>query len=190
MVYNTQFGGGFNGGETAFTHLYMRNVLCACKSVGKSVGMLYLDVVTALACMLRRCIFDVSDGDELWLKSLRSHGFSDEDVEAIFNSVKARASWEIDCEGNLMEGSLGDQNVSTKITEQWYMNRWMTQEGLPGAFVTDFGCLAGTPLADLLFTVAMARIIHVMSKSLVQDDLESSIMIGEKLHFFTRGVVC
>lgn len=48
--------------------------------------------------------------------------------------------------------------------------------------VLNLGSMAGTPLADLLFTVSISRILYVFRKTLVQDDLESMVVIGETLH--------
>ena len=63
---NTQFDGGFNGGETAFAHLYVRLVNQACKAVERSCDNLFLDVINAFASFLRCIVFDFEDGDEAW----------------------------------------------------------------------------------------------------------------------------
>lgn len=54
-----------------------------------SCAMLFLDVVTAFAKMLRRSVFSVEEGDERWLQQLKAAGFSDADVKAIFDAVVA-----------------------------------------------------------------------------------------------------
>ena len=45
--------------------------------------------------------------------------------------------------------------------------------------VTHFGSLAGTPLADLLYSLAMARVLLNLRNSLKKDNLESSFVINE-----------
>ena len=42
--------------------------------------------------------------------------------------------------------------------------------------------MAGTPLADLLFTVSIARILYVFRKSLVEDQLTSQLNINGNTH--------
>ena len=63
---NTQFGGGFNGGETAFAHLYARLVNQACRNSRRTCANLFLDVISAFASLLRCIVFDVEAGDEAW----------------------------------------------------------------------------------------------------------------------------
>jgi len=182
LVHSTQFGGGFNGGETSFAHLYARSVLDACRAGGLSCGILFLDVVTAFARMLRRSIFNICDGDEAFLCSLREAGFSDPDVRAIYETVASLARWDIDASGNIISCKDGMDDLSHKLAQHWYVNTWMSQEGLPGVFVTDVGCMAGTPLADLAFTVSISRILYILRKTLFEDGLESVIVISGNTH--------
>jgi len=144
--------------------------------------MLFLDVVTAFACMLRRSVFSIDDGDEFWLYQLKCAGFSDIDIKAIYDTVVSISSWDIDSRGNLISGQCGMTELSTKVAEQWYVNTWMSQEGIPGVFVSDAGCMAGTPLADLLFTVSISRVIHILRKSMVNDQLTSHVEINGNKH--------
>ena len=71
IVLNTQFGGGFNGGETSFAHLYVRCVVEASAHQGKCCSSLFLDVVSAFASMLRTIVFDFEEADEMWIKNKR-----------------------------------------------------------------------------------------------------------------------
>ncbi len=75
MVGGSQYGSGFNGGETAFAHIYM----CGCSLLGKknkcSAAALFVDVTIAFARLLRRILFDDCQGDEMWLRQLKSTGF-------------------------------------------------------------------------------------------------------------------
>ena len=61
LVFSSQYGGGFNGGETSFTHLYVRIILDTCRAMNISSAILFLDVVTAFAMMLRRTVFDLDE---------------------------------------------------------------------------------------------------------------------------------
>ena len=106
--------------------------------------------------MLRRTVFSISDGDELWLQSLRKAGFSSRDVQAIYDTVIEYASWDIDAEGNLIQGSSRGYELSAKVAQHWFVNTWISQEGINGVFTINNGCMAGTPLADLMFSVSIS----------------------------------
>ena len=136
-------------------HLYARLCMQACRASDMSCGILFLDVVAAFARMPRRSIFSVEDGDEPWLKSLSDAGFSASDVQAIYDTVAELSRWCIDADGNVISGSVNYDNLSLKITQHWFIHTFMSTEGIPGVFVTNVGCMAGTPFADLAFTIAI-----------------------------------
>jgi len=182
LVNSTQFGGGFNGGETSMAHLYARLCMQACRASDTSCGILFLDVVTAFATMLRRSIFSIDDGDESWLKSLSNAGFSASDVKAIYDTVAELSKWCIDADGNVISDSVNYDNLSLKVAQHWFTHTWMSTEGIAGVFVTNVGCMAGTPFADLAFTVAISRILYVFRRSLHSDDLESHVIINGNDH--------
>ena len=119
IVASTQFGGGFNGGETSFAHLYIRSVMDVCRCLALSGGVLFLDVVTAFATMLRRTIFDVSEGDAKWISSLEKCGFSTSDITAIRDTVAYYVSWDIDSDGNIVaDPDLGRSQISINVAKQ------------------------------------------------------------------------
>ena len=68
---NTQFGEGFNGGETALAHIYVR----LGKAADKTCANLFLDVINAFASLLRCIVFgtDADAGDEAWFHKLANH---------------------------------------------------------------------------------------------------------------------
>ena len=80
IVLHSQYGGGLNGGETAFAHLYTRVVCEAAMHQKLSCACLFIDVVAAFASMLKRIIFCIDEGDEAWLAKLASAGFSKQDI--------------------------------------------------------------------------------------------------------------
>ena len=67
--------------------------------MGKSCVILFLDVVTAFASMLRQSIFALEEGDEVWIRFLLDCGYTDGDIHAILDTVRYYASWDIDSEG-------------------------------------------------------------------------------------------
>ncbi len=56
ICHHTQYGSGFNGGETAFAHLYIRMVFDMCKHNHLSAAFIFMDIVTAFAVLIRRII--------------------------------------------------------------------------------------------------------------------------------------
>ena len=69
-----QFGGGYNGGETACAHLYVRLVNQSCRCAKKTCANLFLDVISAFASLLRCIVFDCDNGDEAWFSKLTQMG--------------------------------------------------------------------------------------------------------------------
>lgn len=83
--------------------------------------------------------------------------FDDSDITAIRDMVAQIASWDVDSEGNLVPPDPG-VSLSVCVARQWYKGTWISQERIGGVIGTDTGCMAGTPLADLLFTVVISRV--------------------------------
>ena len=79
----SQWGSGLHGGETAITHLYVRNLYHMARVSGKSLSLIFLDISSAFASLVRRIIFDVEAGDEHWLAQLRASGFSETEFSQI-----------------------------------------------------------------------------------------------------------
>ncbi len=75
--------GGLNGGETAIAHLYLRLVVDAIINNKTSGALIFVDVTSAFATLLRRIVFDIDQGDEHWLRKLSASGFTNEDIEAV-----------------------------------------------------------------------------------------------------------
>ena len=76
IMGNSKFGSGFNGGETAIIHIYLRLITEYFLSNKRSIAILFLDVASAFATVLRKILFDTNQGDEAWLKSLKDVGFT------------------------------------------------------------------------------------------------------------------
>ena len=167
-----QFGSGLNGGETAFAHLYIRLISEYFKAVSKSSAILFVDVTTAFAVLLRRIIFDPEENDEKWLFSFRAAGFNDEDIEYIYTTVTSTYHLKS-----------FEQHHSDKQTHLFacmnssYTNTWFSQDYIPSVVHTSRGCQAGMPLADLMYAVSFSRVLLHLKHALKCNDLVPSICI-------------
>jgi len=169
---NGQFASGINGGETAGAHLYIKMVLDIAKLNNISACILFVDVVNAFGSMLRRVIFDFSDGDELWLKQRQNAGFKNTDIKQIYQVV-CKNVWHNHC---LQKHSqFKNVQIPLLMAQSFYNNTWFTQEGIPGAVHTVQGCSAGMPMADIIFGIVLSRVLELVAQALVDQQLSSEI---------------
>ncbi len=163
LCVSTQFGGGLNGGETAIAHLYLRLIVDFIINNKTSGAIIFADVMSAFATLLRRIVFDIDQGHEQWLRKLSSSGFTNEDIDSIFNFIKGQA---------VSESCDPVDHFVFKFTEQWFTNTWNSHEYIPNITCTTPGSAAGTPLADLLYSIAMSRVLVTLRKALQAEGLD------------------
>ena len=132
-------GGGLNGGETAIAHLYLRLIVDFINNSQKSGAILFFDVCSAFATLLRRIVFDIDQGDEHWLYKLSAAGFTQEDIDAIYEFVSQGFFDNIDSGVQ----DLADNNLVFNLTQEWYKNTWTSQEFIPNITHTTTGSAAG-----------------------------------------------
>ena len=72
----------------AIAHLYLRMFVDCINNTNTSGAIIFYDVCSAFATLLRRIVFDIDQGDEHWLNSLAKAGFAQEDITHIYDSVK------------------------------------------------------------------------------------------------------
>ena len=65
------------------------------------------------------------------------------------------------------------------LTQQWYTNTWTSQEFIPNVTCTTTGSPAGTPFANLLYSLAMPRVLKTMRRSLFQEELVTSLKVPD-----------
>ena len=160
----TQFGGGFNGGETSFAHLYIRLAIDICKIHNKSCSVLFIDVISAFASLMRNVFFYNPKSDEEWAKSLSFIGFSVDEVSLIFKCILS-PPWK----------GMYENNSSFLIAHEAYTNTWFSQDGISGVVATSCGSNAGMPLADLIFGFAMSRILNTFLDTVNKEGLSSYV---------------
>jgi hypothetical protein len=113
-----------------------------------------VDVVSAFARMLRSVLFDCDLGDEAWLRSLRDHGFSEDDIKAIYDVVTT-IPWGVE-----------DLSWEYFVAQEFYNNTWFSQEYLYHVISTSRGSCAGMPLADIIYGLTMARVLWKLHNAL------------------------
>ncbi len=65
------------------------------------------------------------------------------------------------------------------MTQEWYTNTWTSQEFIPNVTYTTAGSAAGTPFADLIYSLAMSRVLRTMRRSLHNEGLETSLKVPD-----------
>jgi hypothetical protein len=115
--------------------------------------------------MLRRIVFHVDAGDEAWLASLAAAGFGEDDIAAIYKNI---------CDNDWVQAMLENQNADASSSsvpldynyvEQSFVNSWVSQEFIPNVMEVTKGSSAGTPLADLIYSMAMSRVLTDLGKT-------------------------
>ena len=140
-------------------------------------------MVNVFASSLRAIVFDLDEGDEIWLRKLRYHGFTNEDIDAIVSEITSCSNWQCDNDGIICSEDEGAQfSMSYSVAKQWYTNSWVSQEGIPNVLYTKQGSLAGTPFADLAYTFAMSRVLNCFRSSMRIDGLCSNVNVNGNDH--------
>ena len=73
--------------------------------------------------------------------------------------------------------------IDYNYISQMYTNSWVSQEFIPNVLHISSGSSAGTPLADVIYSLCMSRVIVLLRKSLERDNLSSSVKIGGNVGF-------
>ena len=109
-----------NGGETAIAHLYLRMFVDFINQSNLSGAIIFYDVCSAFATLLRRIVFDIDQGDEHWLRSLSRAGFTQDDITQIYDFVIQNFFDNVD---SGVSDSVGN-NLVFNLTQEWYTNTW------------------------------------------------------------------
>ena len=175
IVGYTQFGSGFNGGETAIAHLVLRLHFDVCKMYQTPGSSLFLDVVSAFASLLRRIVFDNEQGDEAWYKELKNNGYTDadiSDIHAVISQVYKQFN----------EGTPINKIFLTYVGAM-YSNTWFSTEFLGGVVQTTQGSMAGMTFADIVYAIAFSKVLFSLNNSLVNNGVKSVYPNGTPCHF-------
>ena len=179
MACTTQMGSGMNGGATDTAHLFCTGTLALSMALKFSVAQIYLDVVCAFANLQRRIsIPGDSSSEEQWRRHLGTCGFSAEEADAVVDLACSVLTWT----------AAGASAHNIALLEEAHLLTWFSVEGLRHVTVFCQGCAAGTPLADLLYVIAMARILNKMETCLESLGLIYYYDASGTADFFGEGV--
>ena len=111
----------------------------------------------------------------MWLRSLSRAGFTQDDITQIYDFVKQNFFDNVDSGAS---DSVGN-NLVFNLTQEWYTNTWTSQEFIPNVTCTTTGSAAGTPLANLIYSLAMSHVLKTMRRSLHNEGLETSLQVPD-----------
>ena len=69
-----------------------------------------------------------------------------------------------------------------RYPEQSFTNSWVSQEHIPNILNCTKGSGAGTPLADLVYGMAMSRVLVSLRKCIVDQNINSTMNVGSTIH--------
>ena len=89
---STQYGSGLHSGSTDLPHLYLKSCIDIAKHKNLSCAMLFVDVKTAFAGMLRQLVLpinaDENDSEGVHRRRLREYGLNEEEIKQVFDIAK------------------------------------------------------------------------------------------------------
>ena len=180
----TQFGSGLNHGSTEFAHLHVKAAIDFANHTNLSSAIIFLDVKTAFASMLRHFILpsDCPDPEPVFLRRLVSLGFSEEEANGIYQQAARSMHWY----------TAGGSDHLNRVLKDLYQYTWATTEGLLNVYTTPSGSVAGTPLGDLVFTFTITRIFRFIRARLAGAGLLVYLDVGkiEEIFGLVPGVDC
>ena len=125
-------------------------------------AQLFLDAVSAFASLQRKiAIPGDNTSEELWMRHLVGSGLS---------YLEACDVMELACSA-LVWSNAGASEHAVCLMRNTHALTWFTVEGLKGATRFVKGTAAGTPLADLMFVCAMAKLLTKLEACLSSSDL-------------------
>ena len=95
------------------------------------------------------------------------NGFSEADIGEIFDQIKC-IHFSENGEGIRYSGNDIGVSIAFAITQQLYSNTWVSVEGVPGCISATEGSCAGMPLADIIYSVAMSRVLNRIRSQLLK----------------------
>jgi len=163
-ILDTMCGGFMRRGVDFCSH-YLRAITSIAKAKQLSCAILFLDVKTAFASVIRELIYHgrMSDGDIM--KLFHKFNFKPE----IFQQFRAVME-----SPSAMEIAQVPENL-TKAFASFVGNSYFHTKGVEAVVVYESGTGAGNPLADLAFAFLAARVLHEADTRIIADNLHVDI---------------
>ena len=169
-----QFGSGLGGGGCDIPHLAVQSALHLGESRRCCVALLFLDVTTAFASMVRETVFPTSAGRSHWLHFLLGKGYPPDFAQEVMDAVVAVCDWE----------AAGLTPHALSLLEDFHTNTWFSTELLPGVATTRCGCTAGNPVADLVFVASDTLLARRLFAMLKAEGLAFCLDDSDARHYF------
>ena len=132
-------------------------------------------MVSAFASIVRRLVFGgLPDSEEGWRRHLASAGFDEEAVMEIMECAMTVLMWQ---DAGLDEHTLALIRESHKVS-------WFTIDGICRLSKFVSGTLAGTSLADLVFIIAISRVVSRVEMRLKELNLVTQVATGGACTYF------
>ena len=133
--------------------LHVSQAFCLARTRRLACGVLFVGIIEAFGAVIRRvAIPDLPMSEELWKRHLVASGFSPDDASEIIDGAMSVTRW-VDA---------GASPHAAHLLAESHRISWFTIDGLEKLSVFLSGALAGTSLADIIFIVALARVMHVL----------------------------
>ena len=136
---------------------------------GETLGIVFVDVVSAFPSLMRSLALDTVGGDEAQLQRLKALGFDGADIAAIKLDITS-TPW--------MTGQVTARQAQMLGTLHSFT--WTTVDGTEGILRTHRGTAAGLPLSDAIFIAALGRAVANIEQRLEEEHLISDACLGEK----------
>ena len=104
-------------------------------------ALLFLDVTTAFASMVRECVLPTSAGKSAWARFLIDKGYPAEFAYEVMSVVEKVCDWE----------SAGLSGHALAVLQDFHTCTWFSLEALDHVCASVRGCTAGNPIADLVY---------------------------------------
>lgn len=161
-----QYGAGLNSGDTAVAHLLVRSMQDAATVGGCTLGLIFVDIVSAFPSLMRGIALDSVGSDVALLARLSEMGFSNADIEAIKDEL-LNTEW--------MSGSMTKRQF--EMLGKLHSFTWASVDGTTGILKTERGTAAGLPLSDAIFIAAVGRVLVRIDQAIADSGLNAKLKV-------------
>ncbi len=169
--------GGLPGRSTEQAAHVLRSFLEFAKNEGHSVGILFVDAISAFYSVLRQFIFNM--------------GSTDEDIAKLFAKFDLPPAAIHELYATIDGGPIFDQidvspHLKALLTELHH-NAWFCTEGVEDVAETGTGTKPGDPFGDLVFNFLFAKILDVIHQRLQSEGIGFKVQTNGCRTLSSRG---